>query len=1143
MKRKLLSTRTILVSLLLVSIAGSVLQWRVNQKKNQHVDTDIFQSEIQQQLFKAESRVQNISLLNNLDFQQFIASSDKKEGIAEFYFYKKEFLNFWTSSEYVFNNNDLPDNGKWCYRSTANVHALMRWFQLSDSTAMLALLPLKNAFPYENQYLKNEFNPIFNLPDEVTLSDQPFTNSISITDTQGNHLFWISSGIPVPETIFARQAGFIVFTLAFILYLLLYFHLSFNRGKIQSVKKFTVISSFFFIILLVLSWFDLPAVFFNNSLFSPGHFTVNPLLRTYTHLSVVLFFIVTVIYSSVLQFTFHKKRLIIYILTAIYFGGVVELLMSIIDHSATNFNVYLLNELSFINSWAHLLLFVALAGGYGMLHLSIPRFFRLKFPQAGVYIVVSTILCLGLTHHFNQHKKFTKYQVLAENIRMNGTSVKDPAAELLLEELSVNILSDKRLSELAVYSDSVNALYEHIETKHLLLFKNKYDITVTLVSPNHAVQHDYIHLMQQIGTPVGESEFYSLPASIYESSYAGVIQLQNAEQPMELAILFEFQNKRNFRSYSFPDLLINNLSSSSHHTEISVASYDKLQLSYSDLLYQWPENGKNFQLADNQFARLKLPTGIFYVLKHDYQLVCIRELKEASRIDKVFYFILITAVFLVLGSSLIQLHHLFFSRKRMTIGLTGKFQFVFILLLMISFISTLLFSTDYFRKNYEKEQLQLTNNKKHYIQSSLQETFFWVNDLTSVSKDQLNIILQELAYRFQTDIHVYNHNGDLAGSSISMIFSKQLTSRLIAPEVLFSDETISYRYEKIGQLKYLSGYIELINGDYLPIGYIAIPQFLSQSEINLKISEFLIAVIQIFTIIILLSIILVLIAGNRLATPLRMLEEKLKSMKINGSNARIDYKGTDEIGQLVEQYNKTVDELEKSTQLLIQSEREIAWRTMARQVAHEINNPLTPMKLTIQQMQRLRDQESEHFSEYFNKAAKTLIEQIDNLSRIAGTFSQFARLPETELQVMDVAERLHATVELFKNNAEGVDINYVGEKQGIRINGDPEQFSRVFINLLKNAVQAIPEGRSGKIEVTIRTQNEQVFIDLTDNGTGVSKEAEENIFKPNFTTKTSGMGLGLSISKAIIDHAGGNIRLKSSMETGSVFSIVLPLVR
>ncbi len=365
----------------------------------------------------------------------------------------------------------------------------------------------------------------------------------------------------------------------------------------------------------------------------------------------------------------------------------------------------------------------------------------------------------------------------------------------------------------------------------------------------------------------------------------------------------------------------------------------------------------------------------------------------------------------------------------------------------------------------------------------------------------------------------------------------------MAPEVLFSDEITSYRYEKIGQLKYLSGYIELINGDFLPIGYIAIPQFLSQSEINLKINEFLIAVIQIFTLIILLSIILLLIAGNRLATPLRMLEEKLKSMKINGSNARIDYKGTDEIGQLVEQYNKTVDELEKSTQLLIQSEREIAWRTMARQVAHEINNPLTPMKLTIQQMQRLRDQESEHFNEYFNKAAKTLIEQIDNLSRIAGTFSQFARLPETQLQEMDVAERLYATVELFKHNAEGIEISYFGDKQGVRIYGDPEQISRVFINLLKNAVQAIPEGRSGKIEVHIETANEQVIIDVVDNGTGISQEAEENIFKPNFTTKTSGMGLGLSISKAIVEHSGGTIRLKSSSETGTEFSIVLPRVQ
>ena len=147
------------------------------------------------------------------------------------------------------------------------------------------------------------------------------------------------------------------------------------------------------------------------------------------------------------------------------------------------------------------------------------------------------------------------------------------------------------------------------------------------------------------------------------------------------------------------------------------------------------------------------------------------------------------------------------------------------------------------------------------------------------------------------------------------------------------------------------------------------------------------------------------IAGKQLAEPLNQLEIKLKSMHLGGKNEKIDYKWKDEIGQLVEQYNRTVDELEKSTQLLIESERETAWRTMAKQVAHEINNPLTPMKLTIQQLQRTKQMDVSGFDVYFDKAAKTLIEQIDNLARIAGTFSQFARMPETKFTKVDVAAK------------------------------------------------------------------------------------------------------------------------------------------
>jgi nitrogen fixation/metabolism regulation signal transduction histidine kinase len=360
---------------------------------------------------------------------------------------------------------------------------------------------------------------------------------------------------------------------------------------------------------------------------------------------------------------------------------------------------------------------------------------------------------------------------------------------------------------------------------------------------------------------------------------------------------------------------------------------------------------------------------------------------------------------------------------------------------------------------------------------------------------------------------------------------------LISPEIYFQNSFNDNQYEHIGKLAYLAAYTDLVNGDYLQTGYISIPRYLSQTEINAKIEQFLGAIIQIYLIIIILSIILVLIAGKQLAEPLHQLETKLKTMRLGGKNEKIEYKSKDEIGQLVEQYNRTVDELEKSAQLLMTSERESAWRTMARQVAHEINNPLTPMKLTIQQLQRTKQIDPEQFDVYFKKAANTLIEQIDNLSRIAGTFSQFARMPETRFTDVDIAGKLLSVINLFRHNFENIHINYNGPENDIIVLGDPEQIIQVFNNILKNATQSIKRGFEGKIDVTLAVREDTVVIRFTDNGTGIPEDIQQEIFKPNFTTKGAGMGLGLSISKNIIEHMGGNISFSTRENEGTTFEI------
>jgi nitrogen fixation/metabolism regulation signal transduction histidine kinase len=270
-------------------------------------------------------------------------------------------------------------------------------------------------------------------------------------------------------------------------------------------------------------------------------------------------------------------------------------------------------------------------------------------------------------------------------------------------------------------------------------------------------------------------------------------------------------------------------------------------------------------------------------------------------------------------------------------------------------------------------------------------------------------------------------------------------------------------------------------------------------------------------------------------------QEKFSRIKFGTKNEKIEYLSNDEIGGLVAEYNRMVDELEKSVELLSKSEREIAWREMARQVAHEIKNPLTPMKLSIQQLQRAWNDRNENIDEYLNKVSRTLIEQIENLSSIATEFSNFAQMPKFKASDVNIVQLLQRIIQLFSESNVNIRLVY-SKTEDFIIRTDKDQLSRVVINLITNAIQAIPENRKGYIELTLLRLEGKVQIDIKDNGKGIPLEMIDKMFQPNFTTKSSGMGLGLAISKNIIESMGGEITFETWLEEGTKFKILLPLL-
>jgi nitrogen fixation/metabolism regulation signal transduction histidine kinase len=236
-----------------------------------------------------------------------------------------------------------------------------------------------------------------------------------------------------------------------------------------------------------------------------------------------------------------------------------------------------------------------------------------------------------------------------------------------------------------------------------------------------------------------------------------------------------------------------------------------------------------------------------------------------------------------------------------------------------------------------------------------------------------------------------------------------------------------------------------------------------------------------------------------------------------------------------------VDEIEESTHKLANSEREYAWREMAKQIAHEIKNPLTPMKLNVQQLFKSWNDKVPGFEKKLEKFTKNQIEYIDNLSSIASAFSSFAKMPGTKPTEINLPDQITTTLELFKNSA-GISFRVKWPQESrVIVFADKEQLNGIFSNLIKNGIQSVPAGREGIIKVGMEIAGNKVIVAISDNGSGIPDDIQKKLFTPNFTTKTSGMGLGLSIVKKYVEGANGRIWFESEADEGSVFYVELPL--
>ncbi|MDP3468322.1 MAG: ATP-binding protein [Daejeonella sp.] len=412
--------------------------------------------------------------------------------------------------------------------------------------------------------------------------------------------------------------------------------------------------------------------------------------------------------------------------------------------------------------------------------------------------------------------------------------------------------------------------------------------------------------------------------------------------------------------------------------------------------------------------------------------------------------------------------------------------------------------------------------------------------------EQAEVAFNSLADLNGVDLNLFDLNGELLHSTQPKIYENGLIApRMNALAYLYLNRLQKSEFinrEQIGNLSFISAYVPLRNNKSEVIAYLGLPYFSNEKDYQDRIGIFLNALINVYALVFVAIGFFAVFVASRITSPLTLIQKLLRDTKIGAKNEHINWKRNDEIGNLISEYNTMISALDESAQKLARSERESAWREMAKQVAHEIKNPLTPLKLGVQLLEKSWKENDPKFEAKFERFTKSFIEQIESLSHIASEFSNFAKMPETKLEQVNLNEIIEQSIILYRQS-ENTTINFENTAgRDIIVQADRDQILRCFNNLIKNSIEAKADERNCIINILLYRKSGSVCVEIKDNGTGMHTELERKIFTPNFTTKSSGTGLGLAFVKQAIENIDGNITFDTVPDSGTIFYIELPLI-
>lgn len=778
-----------------------------------------------------------------------------------------------------------------------------------------------------------------------------------------------------------------------------------------------------------------------------------------------------------------------------------------------------------------------------------------SFSRSLLLLLVFSLYAAQMIFSFNRIRETDKRQLLAAKLE----NEQDIVAEFLLQNIENKLRHDQRLKQymemplqtLMNTPSLMEELGRQLNRQYFSGYLARYDTRFKYFSiaevPVNAMGDPGWNLeairkrVMTEGRPSASSSFYYLQGESGRSGYIGIIRLGEEEG----TLVVEMQARSSGEERGFPELLLSDkVGTIRDFSNYSYARYRQGKLStqsgnYNYYLTEAPYSQYFRNLDGMRFEHFDRHMHLFYRYQGNLIILSAPENGIIGWFTTFSYVFTFFSVFAILISFTVRL-----IREGWKIRLNFKSRIQITIVTIV--IGTLLLigaaTVAYIIRNYEEAQNKRIREKLNNLRVLAENEMGGREELPAELTDDLQYSLERIAGTLNTDFNFYNPAGRLFFSSQQGIYEQSISAPLMNREAL-SSLTVNQRAmfiqsENIGNLLYSSAYEPVRNSNNKTIGYINLPYFGRDSELKRDISGFLAALINIYVLLFSVSILIAFFVSNRITYPLRIIQESIKRTQLGRSNEPIIWKTHDEIGALIGEYNSMLVQLQESARLLAQSERESAWREMAKQVAHEIKNPLTPMKLSIQHLQRAIDTNHPDKEILVRKLSGTLIEQIDTLSNIATEFSHFAKMPRPEYTDVELLEVVRHSCELYSEDSSS-EIRFESKADRIFVRADKDQLVRIFSNLIKNALQAIPDDREGRICVSVTEEDRSVLVEVADNGTGIPADKQSRIFTPNFTTKSSGTGLGLAMVKTMAEGMDGKVWFETQEGTGTSFFIRL----